>query len=81
MSKTRPLKPEETLDWHDLFRRLARDLPRIDAMLFDIKEWREQRARFKKLYHNLDSNAEGRVTNKDVQQNMKNARKRWKMKH
>lgn len=77
----RKLTEEETLDWHDLWRRLKANFPDVLVMLDAYRDWKYWRDKMATTYHNIDCNANGRVTKAGVQASMKAARKAWKRKH
>ena len=77
----RKLTEDETLDWHDLWRRFKATFPDIKAMWGEYQDWKFWRDKMHRTYKNIDCNASGRVTKQGVQASMIAARKAWKRKH
>ena len=62
----RRLKPEETLDWPDLKRRLWENFPHFSAMLAAYRLWSSDRASMQEFYRRADLNASAKMTKLNV---------------
>lgn len=79
--KIRPLKDNEDLTWHDLYRRLASTFPHIRPMLACLIEWKQQRSYYFALYARIDNAKKAKYTKEGEIEDRKAAVKRWRMKH
>jgi hypothetical protein len=75
------LSDDETLDWHDLLRRLCSTFPDLKAMRDAYNDWAYWREKMHRTYRNIDNNADGKMTQKGAIASARAARKAWKRKH
>jgi len=79
--KIRPLKDDEDLTWHDLYRRLSGTFPHLKPMLSAFTEWKEQRDYYFALYAKIDNAKNAKYTKEGEIKSRKAAMKEYKRKH